>query len=131
MRLKCLLAAAILALTGIGCTPEQVALWEQLVAERSADYEWMLRDKFEPLGAGDWVVRVAWCESDMDPNAVNPSSGASGLLQIHPFWNKPNHSDPVAQYIGANWHRRFEPAINIEMGYRIYTAYGPSHWECK
>jgi hypothetical protein len=32
--------------------------------------------------APDLAVRVAWCESRLDPGAVNPRTGDSGLFQV-------------------------------------------------
>lgn len=78
------------------------------------------------------AYRVVECESEWNQYAVNPTSGASGFFQIHPFWNKPGHPDPVADYIGRNWHRRFDPVQNVIMAKMIRdTPRGWGHWECK
>lgn len=62
---------------------------------------------------GDKAVSVASCESGLDPNAVNGSSGAAGLFQLMPFhWrDRFDPFDPVAnaRYAfglsdgGTNW----------------------------
>lgn len=74
---------------------------------------------------------VVGCESEWNTYAVNSSSGASGLFQIHPFWNKPGHADPVADYIGRNWHKRFDPTTNALMAKKIRDTYGWDEWVCK
>lgn len=55
------------------------------------------------------MLRVATCESNLDPNAVNPSSNASGLFQFLPstFATTPYADedifDPVANARAAGW----------------------------
>lgn len=57
------------------------------------------------------MLRVAYCESNLDPRAVNRSSGASGLFQFMPstFAFTPNGKagqnifDPVASADAAGW----------------------------
>ena len=55
------------------------------------------------------MLRVAMCESNLDPNAVNPASGTSGLFQFMPstFASTPyadqNIFDPYANANAAGW----------------------------
>lgn len=116
-------------LLGSACTPEEIAWW-QWYQRTPEGIEEIIHRKFGPLGLGSRFVEIARCESELKADAVNPKSGASGVLQIHPFWNKPWHSDPVAQYVGSHWHLRFDPNINVEMAYRIWESYGIDEWEC-
>lgn len=58
---------------------------------------------------------IMYCESNCDPNAHNPS-GASGLLQIMPFWYRGR--DP------------YDPFVNLAMGAEIYHAQGWRAWSC-
>lgn len=109
MRALTLVAAGLLL---SACTPQEI-VWHAFPGE----YE--------------KASRVVACESEWNPNAVNPTSGASGLMQIHPFWAKPGHADPVADYIGRNWHRRFDPVINAAMGQKIRQKYGWNAWVCQ
>jgi len=34
--------------------------------------------------SGDWLLSVAQCESGLDPSAVNPVTGDTGLFQFNP-----------------------------------------------
>ncbi|MDQ4045278.1 MAG: SH3 domain-containing protein, partial [Chloroflexota bacterium] len=55
------------------------------------------------------MLRVAQCESHLDPNAVNPISGTSGLFQFRPGtwattpYAKQDIFDPVANANAAAW----------------------------
>lgn len=73
--------------------------------------------------------RVAKCESNYNPNAVSPTND-HGLFQINAMWNKPGHHDPVADWIGRNWHRRYDPVVNTIMARKIRDAYGWGMWAC-
>lgn len=74
--------------------------------------------------------RVVKCESNYNPNAVS-STNDHGLFQINATtWNKPGHPDPVADFIGRNWHRRYEPAMNALMAKKIRERYGWKMWSC-
>jgi len=74
--------------------------------------------------------RVVQCESGYDVNAVSPTND-HGLFQINgTTWNKPGHSDPVADWIGRHWHLRFDPEINAQMAKKIRDKYGWKMWSC-
>lgn len=76
------------------------------------------------------ATRVASCESELVPTAVSPTND-HGLFQINaPTWNKPWHPDPVAQWIGANWHKRYDPVTNAIMAKMIRDKYGWAQWTC-
>lgn len=78
--------------------------------------------------------KVFWCESKHDtaPNRNPSPTGDWGLAQVNErTWNKPNHPDPVARFIGRNWHNVTDPYVNAEMAARIYGAYGWKYWSCK
>ena len=86
----------------------------------------IIRDAFAPLGpsAQEWALRVAKCESGYNPNAINPSSHASGLFQFLPStWASTPQAkagksvfDPVANAQGAAW---------------LYQRWGPGQWVCR
>lgn len=87
-----------------------VERWRDLVA----GYDW---DQDQALG-------VIACESRGDPRAVNPSSGAAGLLQLLGW--------------GALARRLFgsgdvlDPAVNLGTGYHLWRSSGGSfrpHWQ--
>lgn len=77
----------------------------------------------------DRAMRVLACESNGDPNAVNPTSGAAGLFQHIPrFWVE---RSSAAGYGGSDI---FDPVANIAVA--AWLAYdapagGWQHWVCK
>jgi Transglycosylase SLT domain len=73
------------------------------------------------------AVRLAWCLSRFDVDAIDPSTGAVGLFQIDPAdWSRaveemglPPESDP------------FNPAINVSVAAHIvYAGAGWGYWSC-
>lgn len=67
----------------------------------------------------DLAVRVAKCESGLNPKAVNKTSSARGLFQVMQSWHK----------IDQKW--LFDPTINILVARRLYNESGGSflpHW---
>ena len=84
----------------------------------------IILDAFAPLGPGvqQWALRVAKCESGYNPNAVNRSSGASGLFQFLPStWaSLPQHNQSV-----------FNPVANAQAAAVLYQRSGPNQWSCK
>jgi hypothetical protein len=84
----------------------------------------IILNAFAPLGpaAQQWALRVAKCESGYNPNAVNRSSGASGLFQFLPStWaSLPQHNQSV-----------FDPVANSQAAAVLYQRSGPNQWQCK
>ncbi|WP_338204503.1 transglycosylase SLT domain-containing protein [Candidatus Nephthysia bennettiae] len=79
---------------------------------------------FAPLGAGaqQWALRIAKCESGYNPNAVNRSSGASGLFQFMPStWA---HLPWAGQSV-------FNPVANAQAAAYYYQHSGSGPWQCK
>ncbi len=78
---------------------------------------------FSPQGqaAVNWGLRVAKCESNYNPNAVNPYSGTEGLFQFEPStwrstpYGRHNVFDPWYNSLGAAW---------------LYQRDGPGQWQC-
>jgi hypothetical protein len=68
-------------------------------------------------------VETALCliaaESGGNPDARNPSSGASGLLQVLPSW---------AAVFGYESNDLFDPAVNLEISAALYADGGWEHW---
>lgn len=73
------------------------------------------------------AVRVAWCLSRFDVDAIDPATGAVGLFQIDPAdWSQavaemglPTDSDP------------FDPALNVSVAAHIvYAGAGWGYWSC-
>ena len=84
----------------------------------------IILDAFAPLGAAaqTWALRVAKCESNYNPYAVNSYSGASGLFQFLPStWAAtPQHAQSV-----------FDPLANSQAAAWLYQRSGPNQWSCK
>lgn len=66
-----------------------------------APAEWMAA---AGIASGDWgyVDYIVSAESGWNPNAVNPSSGACGLVQVNPCGKLENAHDPVVNLQWAN-----------------------------
>jgi soluble lytic murein transglycosylase-like protein len=83
----------------------------------------IILDAFAPLGtaAQSWALRVAKCESNYNPYAVNRSSGAAGLFQFLPStWAaSPYHAQSV-----------FDPVANAHAAAWLYQRSGPGQWVC-
>ena len=88
----------------------------------------IILDAFASLGstAQAWALRVAKCESNYNPNAVNRSSGASGLFQFLPStWaNTPQ---------GRAGQSVFDATANAQGAAWYYNATGRTGgpWSCK
>ena len=97
---------------------ENVERWRSDV--RGALAEYGLSDE------EDRFMRVMWCESRGDPDAVNAESGASGLMQHIPrYW------DGRARSAGFQGASPFDPIANIYASVWLLDVGGWSHWECK
>ena len=82
-----------------------------------------IENAFNPQGqyAVNWALRVAKCESNYNPNAVNPYSGTEGLFQFEPStwrgtpYGRDNVFDPKYNSLAAAW---------------LYSRDGGSPWQC-
>jgi len=71
------------------------------------------------------LLRVAWCESRYDPDAVG-AGGVAGLFQFAPItWGWV--SERVG-YPGASPHNVH---ANVEAAAWLFKTEGPKHWGCK
>jgi len=96
--------------------------WRALVAE------------FFPAAHVEEALAIMQCESSGNPNAVNPTSGASGLFQfLESSWL---WASPLAGYGGAS---RFDPVANVASAawlfqYTVKNGHRNgiwAHWECR
>ncbi len=96
--------------------------WRALVAE------------FFPAAHVEEALAIMQCESSGNPNAVNPTSGASGLFQfLESTWL---WASPLAGYRGAS---RFDPVANVASAawlfqYTVKNGHRNgiwAHWECR
>ncbi|MHB8510370.1 MAG: transglycosylase SLT domain-containing protein [Candidatus Dormibacteria bacterium] len=65
------------------------------------------------------MLRVAMCESGLNPNAYNPS-GATGLFQFKP-----------ATFYGHGGHNIYDPADQSEIAARMFAAGLSYEWSCR
>lgn len=89
------------------------------------DYEKTVREKiivaaYESGVDIDAALRIAMCESTMNPMAENPHSTAAGLYQF---------LDGTWEWIGAEGSQ-FDVDENIKQFIKWYQRY-PDWWECK
>ena len=90
----------------------------------SGDIPAIIQAAFAPLGQGavNWALKVAFCESGYNPNAVNPYSGTEGLFQFMP-----------STWAGTPWGHDspFAPRYNALAAAWLYQRQGGSPWQCK
>lgn len=83
----------------------------------------IIRQAWAPLGPAmqAWAIRLASCESTLNPLAVNRYSGAAGLFQFMP-----------QTWAASPWHASspFDPAANSAAAAWLYQKYGASQWDC-
>lgn len=87
------------------------------VVDTPAEVEALIRATW-PDHAEDRAVRVARCESGLNPNAKNRTSSASGVMQL----------------LAIHWRGRFDPfdaRANIAYAYRLWQSSGWSPWVCR
>jgi soluble lytic murein transglycosylase-like protein len=99
-----------------------------LPAASPGSIQQIILDAFAAMGSGAqaWALRVAKCESNYNPNAVNRYSGAAGLFQFLPSsWaNTPQ---------GRAGQSVFDPTANANAAAWYYKQTGEtgSPWSCK
>ena len=80
------------------------------------------------FGSGDVnrAVRLAWCVSRFDVDAIHPSTGAAGLFQVDPVvWQT------ASAEMGLDSPDPFDPATNVAVAAHIvYQGDGWTAWEC-
>lgn len=83
----------------------------------------LIRQAWAPLGPAmqAWAVRLAFCESTLNPLAVNRISGAAGLFQFMP-----------RTWAATPWRDRspFDPSANAAAAAWLYQRYGAGQWDC-
>lgn len=93
---------------------------------RNASY-FHIREHFGHGSHGDRAMRVAQCESELWPDALNRYSGASGVFQVMPFWR-----DRYAEVTGRPYYDdRFNPDANAAFAAWLQREEGWGQWVCK
>lgn len=90
--------------TGMGSDVEQ---WRSLVTS------------YFGANLTDTALCLMSFESGGNPGAQNPSSGASGLMQVLPSW---------ADTFGVTRDALFDPATNLNISRALYDDGGWGHW---
>jgi Transglycosylase SLT domain len=116
-----LLATIVGAMTGLHSSQAHAeTLHTQTAANGS--YTDMIHQVFGAYG--DQAVRIAECESTMNPNAYNGVLGAAGLFQIIPStWASTSEAGQSV----------YNPAANIQAAHEIFVRDGNSfaEWQCQ
>lgn len=89
---------------------EEVERWRPLISQ----YDWDT----------DTALAVVLCESQGDPGAINPSSGAAGLFQLLGW-------DRFAARLFGRWVSVLDPSVNARVAYALYLDSGARfsfHW---
>jgi len=73
----------------------------------------------------DQAMRVAQCESNLDPSAVSSGGGNWGLFQINTV-----HRDSFQSVTGHSWSDVLDPYLNSQFAAWLYQQQGWSPWGC-
>lgn len=104
-------------------SPPTQAAWSFVIPPGKEQVIQYIEAAFQPLGqpAVYWALRVARCESNYNPNAVNQWSGTEGLFQFMPStWR----GTPYGQY------NVFSAKYNSLGAAWLYSRQGGSPWQC-
>ena len=124
--------AAVVANEG-GSTTVSVPASSSLSTAAALDTGWLdslaVRGLVETyFGSGDVnrAVRLAWCVSRFDVDAINPSTGAAGLFQVDPtMW------EAAVSEMGLGASDPFDAATNVAVAAHIvYQGDGWTAWDC-
>jgi hypothetical protein len=94
----------------------------------SASYRGYVVDlihRYFPASQADFAVRVAYCESSFNPNAVGDQGRARGIFQ---FWRATFLGTEVGATYG--WDAAFDAEINIRAAAEKVARDGWSAWTC-
>ena len=78
----------------------------------------------------DQALRVAQCESSLQPGAVG--NGSIGVMQIQVYW----HVDKVGRVVGRSVGEAeatqllLDPVVNVAVAYSIWAEQGWRPWSC-
>jgi hypothetical protein len=73
----------------------------------------------------DQAVRVASCESSLNPGAVSAGGGNHGLFQINNV-----HAGSFAAVTGQSWDARYNAHYNAQFARYLYDQSGWGPWAC-
>lgn len=90
----------------------------------AAEVEAIILDVFGP-GDGPAAVRVARCESGLNPRAISRGGANWGLFQINKV-----HRGRV-ESMGHRWEDLLDPRVNAEVAKAIFDGSGWRPWACQ
>ncbi|HEX5939379.1 MAG TPA: transglycosylase SLT domain-containing protein [Dehalococcoidia bacterium] len=94
----------------------------------SASYKGYVVDlihRYFPASQADFAVRVAYCESSFNPNAVGDQGRARGIFQ---FWRATFLGTDVGATYG--WDAAFDAEINVRAAAELVARGGWGPWTC-
>ncbi|HUW02349.1 MAG TPA: transglycosylase SLT domain-containing protein [Acidimicrobiales bacterium] len=72
------------------------------------------------------AVKIASCESGLNPAAVSSGGGNHGLFQINSV-----HRAAFERRTGASWSKVYDPYWNTMYARMLFDAQGWGPWSCK
>jgi hypothetical protein len=72
------------------------------------------------------AMKVAKCESGLNPRAVSPGGGNHGLFQINNV-----HAKAFVTVTGRPWSDRYDPYANSQYASWLFFHSGWGPWACK
>lgn len=91
------------------------------------DVQMAIQQNFPEQAYHAKAVRVADCESSLNPNAVSPGGGNHGLFQINSVHK------PMVEKMGYKWTQIYDPYVNSKVARKIFADAGNSWrpWGCR
>ncbi|HEV7722454.1 MAG TPA: transglycosylase SLT domain-containing protein [Iamia sp.] len=86
-----------------------------------------IQQSFPEEGTHAKAVRVADCESDLNPRAVSAGGKNHGLFQINSVHK------PTVERMGYKWDQIYDPYVNAKVARKIFNDAGSSWapWGCR
>ena len=113
-----LVGAVFVAVLGLGACAPGVQAGSPSVSQDA------ITRFFGPVA--DQAMRVADCESSLDPSAVSAGGGNYGLFQINSV-----HADEFQAVTGQPWSNVLDPYANAAYAKYLYDSQGWGPWACR
>lgn len=95
--------------------------------DEATDVQLAIQQNFPEQAYHAKAVRVADCESGLNPRAVSAGGGNHGLFQINSVHK------PTVQAMGYSWNQIYDPYVNAKVARKIFNDAGKSWrpWGCR
>ena len=113
-----LLGAVFVGVLGLGACAPGVQAGSPSVAQDA------ITRYFGPVA--DQAMRVADCESSLNPSAISSGGGNYGLFQINYV-----HQDNFQAVTGQPWSANLDPYANAAYAKYLYDQSGWGPWACR